>query len=101
MQVRVMEQVLAPGVQHAEEADLRAQMGRVGGDPAQRLGRGMEQDVVDCRLVLEGDDRDLVRHGEDDVEVGDRRAVPPAGPPATGRGPATGTSGQFRLRQEL
>ncbi len=29
----------------------------------------MEQDAIDDRLVLEGDGRDLVRHGEDDVEV--------------------------------
>ena len=70
MQVGVVQQGLTPGVQHAEEADLGAEVGRVGGDPAQGLGRGMEQDVVDHRLVLEGDDGDLVRHREDDVEVG-------------------------------
>jgi hypothetical protein len=45
-------------------------MGRVRRDPAQGLGRGPEQDIVDQWLVLEGDDGDLVRHGEDDVEVG-------------------------------
>ena len=53
---------VSPGVQHGEEADLRAQMLRVGGDGAQRLRRRPEQDVVDHGLVLERDDGDLVRH---------------------------------------
>src|SRR3954468_1035703 len=71
MQVGVVQQVLTPGVQYAEEADLGAEVGGVGGDPAQGLGRSMEQDVVDHRLVLEGDNGDLVRYREDDVEVRD------------------------------
>ena len=57
-------------MQHAEEADLRAQMLWVGGDLAQRLRRRPEQDVVDHGLVLERDDLDLLRHGEHHVEVG-------------------------------
>ena len=63
-------QVLPPGVQHAQEADLRAQMLWVGGDLVQRLRRRPEQDVIDHGLVLERDRGDLVRHGEHDVEVG-------------------------------
>ena len=59
MQMRVMQQVLPPGVQHAQEADLRAQMLWIGGDVAQRLRRRPEQDVVDHGLVLERDDLDL------------------------------------------
>jgi hypothetical protein len=43
---------------------------RVGGDPAQGPGSGLEQNVLDDRLVPEGDHGDLVRHGEHDVEVG-------------------------------
>ena len=39
MNVRVVQQVLSPGVQHTEEADFRAQMLRIGGDGAQRLQR--------------------------------------------------------------
>ena len=60
MNVRMVQQVLSPGVQHAEEADLCAQMLRIGGDGAQRLRRRPEQDIVDHGLVLERD-------------VGDRR----------------------------
>ena len=37
----------APGVQHGGEADARAQMLRVGGEGGQRLGGGPEQEVVD------------------------------------------------------
>ena len=51
--------ILSPGVQHAEEADLRTEMLGIGGDGAQRLRRRPEQDVVDHGLVLERDDLDL------------------------------------------
>src|SRR3546814_4377042 len=47
MNVRVMMQVLAPRMEHGDEADLGAEMLRVGRDPAQRLGRRPEQDGVD------------------------------------------------------
>ena len=65
----MVQQVLAPGVQHGEEADLGAQVLGVGGDRAQGLGRRAEQDAVDDLLVLVGDGGDFLRHGEDDVEV--------------------------------
>ena len=55
MDMRMMIEVLAPGVQHGGNADLRAQMLRVGGDCRQRLGGGLEQEAVDLRLVLERD----------------------------------------------
>ncbi len=42
----------------------------IGGDLAQRLRGRLEQDVVDHGLVLEGDDLDLLGHGEHHVEVG-------------------------------
>ena len=69
MQVRVMDERLAPGVQHGEEADLGAEVARVGGDGAQRLGDGSEEQAVDDGLVLRGDLGDGRGHGEDDVEV--------------------------------
>ena len=70
MNVRVVQQVLSPGVQHTEEADFRAQMLRIGGDGAQRLRRRPEQDIVDHCLVLERDGGDQVRNREHHVEVG-------------------------------
>ena len=74
--------VLAPAVQHRDEADLGAEMPGIGGDRAQRLGRRLEQDGVDHRLVLEGDRGDLGRQREHHVEVGDRqKLVLPRGEP--------------------
>lgn len=69
MQVRVVQQVLAPGVQHREEADLGTQVLGIGGDGAQRLGGGAEEQAVDERLVLISDGGNGVRQREDDVEV--------------------------------
>ena len=40
--MRVLFEFLVPGVEHAEEADLRAEMLGVGSDLKQRLGAGPE-----------------------------------------------------------
>src|SRR3984893_3490296 len=69
MQVRMMQQCLAPGVEDGEEAELCAEMLGIGGDRLQGFGGGVEQDVVDRSLVVMGDRGDLSRHGEDDMEV--------------------------------
>jgi len=66
----MVQQCLTPGVEHGQDADLRAQMLWIGCDPAQRLGHRTEQNVVNHDLVLEGDDLDLPGHREHDVEVG-------------------------------
>ena len=63
----------APGVQHGGEADARAQMLRVGGEGGQRLGGGPEQEVVDGGLVLERDGADRGRQGEDEVIIRNRK----------------------------
>ena len=70
--MRMVGQRRAPGVEDGGEADVRAQMLRVGGDGGQRLGGGPEQEVVDDGLVLERDRADRRRQGEDDVIVGNR-----------------------------
>jgi len=69
MQVRMMEQCLAPSVEDGEEAELCAEMLGIGGDRLQGLGCGVEQDVVDRSLVVMGYGGDLLRHSEYDVEV--------------------------------
>ena len=61
--VRMVGQRRAPGVEHGGEADARAQMLRVGGDRGQRLGGGPEQEVVDGALVLERDGADRTPAG--------------------------------------
>ena len=65
----MMDERLAPGVEHGEEADLGAEMARVGSDRAERLGDGPEEQTVEDGLVLGGDLGDRRGHGEDDVEV--------------------------------
>ena len=73
--MRMMVQGLAPGMEHGDEADLGAEMLRVGGDPAQRLGGGSEQDGVDRLLVLEGDLGHRCGQREHDVEVRRRQQL--------------------------
>ena len=71
----VMGERRAPGVEDGGEADAGAEMLRVGGDGGQRLGGGPEQEVVDGGLVVERDRADRRRQGEDDVVVGNRQQV--------------------------
>ena len=73
--MRMVGQRRAPGVQHGGEADARAQMLGVGRYREQRLGRGLEQQVVDDGLVGERQGADLRRQGEDDVIVGNRQKL--------------------------
>ena len=65
----------SPGVEHGGDADACAQVARIGGDRQHRLGRRAEQQVVDRRLVVQGDVGDLGGQSEDDVEVADRQQV--------------------------
>jgi hypothetical protein len=62
-------------MQHGSEADARAQMLGIGGDRRQRLGGGLEQEVVDGGLVVEGDGADRGRQAEDDVIIGNRQQL--------------------------
>jgi hypothetical protein len=71
----MMRQGLAPGVENSDRAGLAAEVLRIAGDDADRVSRGLEQDVINGRLVLEGDGGARDRHGEDDVEIEDRQKV--------------------------
>ena len=71
--MRMMRQGLAPGVENRDHAGLGAEMLGIGADDADGLGCRLEQDVIDDRLVLKSDRRDGCRHGEDDMEIGDRQ----------------------------
>ena len=73
---------------------------RVGRHLQQRRRARAEEQVVDDRLVLQREPRELVRQREDDVEVADRqqfRAVQQA----TDRSRRVWHFGQCRLRHEL
>ena len=65
----------APCVEHGGDADARAEMLRIGGDRQHRLRCRPEQQVIDQRLVVEGDVGDLGGQREHDVEVADRQQV--------------------------
>ena len=73
--MRVVRQCRSPGVEHGGDADPCAQMAGIGGDRQHRLGRCLEQQVIDRGLVVERDVGDLGRQCEDDVEVSDRQQV--------------------------
>jgi hypothetical protein len=62
--VRVLIEPLTPGVQHAEEADLGAEMLWVGGHFEQRFRRGSEQQRLQRPLVLQHERRKLSRTGK-------------------------------------
>ena len=55
MDVRMMCERRSPGVQHGGEPDARAEMLGVGCNGDQGLGRDLEQQVIDDRLVVIGD----------------------------------------------
>ena len=65
----------SPGVEDGGDADAGAEVLRVSRDRHHRLRRRAEQQIVDDRLVLQGDVRDLGGKREDDMEVADRQQV--------------------------
>jgi hypothetical protein len=71
--LRVVQQVLPPGVKHGEKADARARMLGVAGDGEQRFGGGAEQNVVNHLFVVKSFFSDLRGHCKDDVKVFDRQ----------------------------
>ena len=71
--MRVMQQVLAPRMQDRDKAKVSSKVFWIGTNGAQCLGGGLEQDVVDHRLVLKRDGCNFLWDGEDHVEVFDRQ----------------------------
>jgi len=52
MDMRVKAQFLVPGVENAEEADLRAEVPGIAGDFQKGFRTGAKQEIVDDLLVL-------------------------------------------------
>jgi hypothetical protein len=65
-------QSLPPGVQDAQEADLRTEVFRIGGDFQQCCGTGVEQELEQDFLVLPDERNQRVWHAEDQVVIVDR-----------------------------
>ena len=89
--MRVLLQFLIPGVEHAEEADLGAQMAGIARDFQQGFGAGAEQQIVDNLLVLQSQRGQTTRKGEDHVHVAGGQEFAGGAPPASGRGPGPDT----------
>jgi hypothetical protein len=51
MDMRMMQDVLPPGMQYAHEPDIGAQMFRIGRDLQQRFGTGSQQQIVQNPFV--------------------------------------------------
>src|SRR5271166_1768946 len=76
--VRVKFELLVPGMQHAEEADLGAETARGARDFEQGFGAGTKQQVVDELLVLQREWRQFMWQREDHMHVARRQKFPAA-----------------------
>ena len=88
MDMRMKFELLIPGVQHAEEADLRTEMFGITCDFQKRFRTGAKQEIVDDLLILQGQWRQLARQGEDHMHVARREKLP-----ATRREPTVASTG--------
>jgi len=69
MHMRVEFELLIPGVEHAQEADLGAQMLGIASDFEERFRTGLKQEMVQDLLVLQGERCQFMRQGEDNMDV--------------------------------
>ena len=67
--MRVRGELLVPGMQDAEEADLCAEVSGIASDFQQRFCTGAEQEIVKDFLVLQYHRRQATRQGEDHMEI--------------------------------
>ena len=75
MNVWMRLQGLSPGMQDAEEADLRAEMFGIGGYFQQGGRGGLEQESEEDLLVLPHQGDQGVRHTEDQMKIVDRQQL--------------------------
>jgi hypothetical protein len=62
-------EALVPGMEHAEEANLRAQVAGIASELQQGCSTGLEQQVVDHSFVLESEGREFTGQREDQMHV--------------------------------
>src|SRR5213593_2839536 len=97
-------QLLAPGVEHGEAADLGPEMLGVPGDVLERLGDRAKEQPIEQARVLKCQRPEVMRQGKDHMAVGSLEEFPlPGGEPrGLGRavtfGTATVAAGVIRLR---
>ena len=76
MNVGMKFELLAPGVQHAEETNLCAEVSRIASDFQKGVGTGAEQEIVEDFLVLQNQWRQAAGEREDHVQVAGRQKFP-------------------------
>jgi hypothetical protein len=69
MDVRMRLKLLPPGMKHTQKTNLGSEMLGIGGNLHQSRSAGVEQEVVDDLLILQGQTRQLMRNREDNVHV--------------------------------
>src|SRR5258708_37961703 len=86
--VRVLFEFLIPGVEHTEEADLGAEMFGIASDCEESCGTGLQQEMVQEFLVLQGERRQFMRQGKDNMDVarGEKLLTTRLEPTSTGVG---------------
>ena len=67
--MRMRLKILPPRVEHAEEADLRTEVFRIGSNLQQRSGAGPEEKIINNLFVLQSQPREFVRDREDYMNV--------------------------------
>ena len=68
--MRVIEQLLGPGMEHGQHADGAADEAAIAGELDDRLGGGLDQCAVPITLVRAQRRTQLLGHGNDHVEIG-------------------------------
>src|SRR5271169_939966 len=69
MNMRMNFEFLAPGMQHAEEANFRTEVSRIASDFQKGFGTGAEQEIVEDLLALQNQWRQAAGECEDHVRV--------------------------------
>jgi len=88
--MRMVVEVLSPGMEHGDGADLGAQMPGIGSNQAQGVGGRLEQQPIDELLAVKGDLTKPGRQGEDQMKIGHRQQLGLAlDQPLDGRCPLT------------
>ena len=73
MDVRMMFQLLTPGMQHTEEPDVSAEVFGVPGDLNECRSAGLNKKIVNDLLVLQCNRAEFVRQRKDDMRIGCRK----------------------------
>ena len=75
MDMRVEFEFLIPGMQHAKETDLRAEVFRITRDFKKRLRTGAKQEIVHDLLVLQSEWCQLTRQRENNMHIACREKL--------------------------